>query len=164
MGEDRIAEARRRFLRAVVINHVLIPAALELVISAYRLAMGEEPPWEKEGAHWDFLVEILLGQFGRVFMIGAFAKTTLNAVFKRQGPRGGELLPSEGILGMAAKAGFMVHDCATCDVDRLQKDLEGIARGAAATRTTYNIVRRFRGDSDEDRKAEKAAKRAAMGK
>ena len=164
MGEKRIAEARGRFLRAVVINHVLIPAALELVISAYRLALGEEPPWEKEGAHWDFLVEILLGQFGRVFMLGAFAKTTLNAVFKRQAPRGGELLPSEGILGMAAKAGFMVHDFATCDVDRLQKDLEGIARGAAATRTTYNIVRRFRGDSDEDRKSEKAAKKAARGK
>lgn len=145
MGEERIAEARGRLLRSVVINHVLVPAALELVVSAYRLVMGEEPPWRREGAHWDFLVEVLMGQFGRVFLLGAFAQTTLNAVLKRESPRGGQLLPLEGFLDLGARIGFVARDFATCDVDNLRRDLARAIRGSAATRTAYGVYRRVSG-------------------
>lgn len=155
MGEDRIADARRRFMRAMVINHVLLPAAMELVVSAYKLAMGEEPPWEKEGAHWSYLVEVLMGQFSRVFFAGAFVQTTLNALFKRETPRAGQILPVEGVFGIAASAGITLHDVATLNVENLQKDLERAVKGLAPTRVPYNVYRRISGDSDADRKREK---------
>lgn len=158
MDEKKIAAARQRFWRAAVINHVLMPAAMNFVIAAYKAAMGEEPPWEKDGYHWSLLIDVLMGQFSRVFFLGAFAQTTLNAVFKRETPRAGQILPIEGALGMATTIGFTVHDMATLNYDNIQKDLERMLKSTAPTRIPFNLYRRITGDSDADRKAKKKAK------
>lgn len=154
MGEKKIAAARQRFWRAALINHILLPAALELVVSAYKLAMGEKPPWEKEGAHWDFLTEILLGQFSSVFFLGALTQTTLTALFKReQSSRG--ILPVEGAIGTVSSAAFLMHDLVAMDADNVRKDLERAIKSTAPTRIPYNVARRVLGDSDVDRKRKK---------
>lgn len=155
MGKERIAEARAKLRRAVVINHVIIPAAVNLVVAMYKAAMGEEPPWEKDGYHWSLLIDLLLGQFSRVFFIGAFAQTTLNALLKRETPRMGQILPIEGALGMVASGAFLLHDLATMDIDKVQKDLERAMKSTAPTRIPYNLGRRILGDSDQDRKRKK---------
>ncbi len=158
MGEKKIAAARQRFWRAAVINHVLMPAAMNFVIAAYKAAMGEEPPWEKDGYHWSLLIDVLMGQFSRVFFLGAFAQTTLNAIFKRETPRAGQILPIEGALGMVTTIGFTVHDMATLNYDNIQKDLERMLKSTAPTRIPFNVYRRITSDSDADRKAKKEAK------
>ena len=160
MGEERIAEARAKWRRALVINHVIIPAALNLVIAMYKAALGEEPPWKKDGYHWSLLIDVLLGQFSRVFFLGAFAQTTLAALLKRESPRFGQVLPIEGAMGMAASGAFLVHDLATMSVDKVQKDIERMIKSTAPTRLPYNIYRRITGDSDVDRRRkEQASKR-----
>ena len=156
-GEEKIAAARAKFRRALVINHVIIPAALNLVIAMYKAALGEEPPWEKDGYHWTLLIDMLLGQFSRVFFLGAFAQTTLAALLKRETPRMGQMLPIEGAMGMAASGAFLIHDLATMNVDKVQKDLERAIKSTAPTRLPYNIYRRITGDSDQDRKRQKEA-------
>ncbi len=151
MGEGKVAAARRRFWRAALINHVILPAAMELVVSAYRLAMGEEPPWEREGAHWDFLVEVLLGQFSSVFFLGALTQTTLTALFRRERSLRG-VLPVEGAIGTASSAAFLMHDLVAMDAAAVRRDLERAIRSTAPTRVPYDLARRVLGDSDADRK------------
>ena len=130
---------------------VCLPAALNLVTAMFKAAMGDEPPWEKDGWHWTLLVEVLLGQFSRVFFVGAFAQTALEALFKRE-TRPRTLLPVEGVIGMGASALITMHDLATLNVDNLRKDLERAIKSTAPTRIPYNLYRRITGDSDSDRK------------
>lgn len=160
MDEKRIASARQRFIRAAIINHVCLPVALNLVTAMFKAAMGDEPPWEKDGWHWTLLTELLLGQFSRIFFLGAFAQTTLTALFTRQTPRAGKLLPVEGVLGMGASAAITVHDLATLNIENLGKDLERAMKATAPTRIPYNLYRRLTGDSDRDRKRKKEAEKA----
>ena len=151
----KIAAARQRFWRAAMINHVLLPAALNLVVACYKAALGEEPPWEKDGWHWTLLIDLILGQFSRVFFLGAMSTTTLNALFKREAPRMGSMLPVEGAARMTGNAAFLLRDLAVMDLDHMQKDFERILKSAAPTRVPYNIYRRLTGDSDQDRKEKK---------
>ena len=91
---------------------------------------------------------------------GCFAQTTLTALFTRQTPRAGKLLPVEGVLGMGASAAITVHDLATLNTENLGKDLERAMKATAPTRIPYNLYRRLTGDSDRDRKRkEQSSKR-----
>ena len=155
MGEKKIAAARQKLVRAVVINHLLLPAALNFVTAMFKLAMGDEPPWEKDGYHWSILTDILMGQFSRVFFIGAFSQTALKALFMREYPRGSQMLPVEGALGMAASVCITAHDVATLNAENIRKDLERLLKATAPTRIPYGIYRRLVGDSDVDRKKAK---------
>ncbi len=160
-GKRKIAAARQKLVRAAVINHLLLPAALNFVTAVYKKLMGDEPPWEQDGYHWTLLTEVLLGQFERVFFVGAFAQTSLKALFAREYPRGSKILPVEGALGMAASLCFTAHDVAALDAEKVRKDLERLLKSTAPTRIPFNLYRRIVGDSDVDRKAakEKAKKR-----
>ena len=155
MGEKKIAAARQKLVRAVVINHLLLPAALNFVTAMFKLAMGDEPPWEKDGYHWSILTDVLMGQFSRVFFIGAFSQTALKALFMREYPRTSQMLPVEGALGMAASVCITAHDVATLNAENIRKDLERLLKATAPTRIPYGIYRRLVGDSDVDRKKAK---------
>lgn len=158
MGEKKIAAARQKLVRAVVINHLLLPAALNFVTAMFKLAMGDEPPWEKDGYHWSILTDVLMGQFSRVFFIGAFSQTALKALFMREYPRTSQMLPVEGALGMAASVCITAHDVATLNAENIRKDLERLLKATAPTRIPYGIYRRLVGDSDVDRnKAKKGS-------
>ena len=154
-GEKKIAAARQKLVRAAVINHLLIPAALHFVTAVYKKLMGDEPPWEKDGYHWTLLTEVLMGQFQRVFFIGSLAETSLKALFAREYPRAGQILPVEGAFGMAASLCFTAHDVATLNAEKIRGDFERLLKATAPTRIPYNIYRRIVGDSDVDRKEAK---------
>ena len=159
MGDAKIAVARQRFVRAAIINHILLPAALTLVTNMFKAAMGDEPPWEKDGWHWTLLIDLLLGQYARVFFLGLFVQSTLEALFMRKTqPR--QLLPVEGAIGMGMSAAITLHDLATLNVENLGKDLERAMKATAPTRIPYNLYRRLTGDSDRDRKRKKEAEKA----
>lgn len=152
MGEKKIAAAREKLLRAVVINHLLIPAALNFVTALFKAAVGDEPPWEKEGWHWTLLTEILMGQFSRVFFLGVFAQTSLKALFNRETPRMSQILPVEGAVALGASVAITAHDFLTLNPENLQKDFERLMKSTAPTRIPYKIYKRMTGDSDVDRK------------
>lgn len=154
-GKKKIAAARQKLVRAAVINHLLIPAALHFVTAVYKKLMGDEPPWEKDGYHWTLLTEVLMGQFQRVFFIGSLAETSLKAIFAREYPRGSQILPVEGALGMAASLCITAHDVAAMDAEKIRKDFERLLKATAPTRIPYNLYRRIVGDSDVDRKEAK---------
>lgn len=152
MGEKKIAAAREKLLRAVVINHLLIPAALNFVTALFKAAVGDEPPWEKEGWHWTLLTEILMGQFSRVFFLGIFAQTSLKALFNREMPRMTQVLPVEGAIALGGSIAITAHDFLTLNPENLQKDFERLMKSTAPTRIPYKIYKRMTGDSDVDRK------------
>ena len=123
--------------------------------AVYKKLMGDEPPWEKDGYHWTLLTEVLMGQFQRVFFIGSLAETSLKALFAREYPRAGQILPVEGAFGMAASLCFTAHDVATLNAEKIRGDFERLLKATAPTRIPYNIYRRIVGDSDVDRKEAK---------
>lgn len=143
MGEEKIAAAREKLLRAVVINHLLLPAAMNFVAAVFKAAVGAPPPWEEEGWHWTLLTEILLGQFSRIFFVGVFSQTALTALFKRETPRAGQMLPVEGSLGMVTSVMFTAHDVATLNSENLQKDLRRILKSTAPTRLGLNVYENY---------------------
>ena len=156
---ERIAEARAKLVRAAFINHVLLPAAMELVISVFKAIIGDEPKWEKDDYACDLLRDVLLGQASRIFYVGVLASSMIDALFKRKLPRGGQLIPSEGAITVLSNVAITAHDIVMLDGDKIQKDLERIMKSLAPTRIPYNIYRRLTGDSDADRKRKEAAKR-----
>lgn len=143
MGEEKIAKAREKLLRAVVINHLLLPAAMNFVAAVFKAAVGAPPPWEEEGWHWSLLTEILLGQFSRVFFVGVFSQTALNAFFSRKAPRMGQMLPVEGSLGMATSVAFTAHDLVTLNPENLQKDLRRLLKSSAPTRIGLQVYENY---------------------
>ena len=153
---ERIAEARAKLIRAVFINHVLMPAAMELVIAVFRAIMGDEPRWEKDGYAWDLLRDVLLGQASRIFYVGVLASSVMDALFKRQLPRGSQLIPSEGAITIMANVAVTAHDVMAMDGEKVRKDLERMVKSLAPTRIPYNLYRRVTGDSDVDRKRAKS--------
>ena len=158
MGEKKIAAARQRFVRAFFINHVLLPAGMNLVTAMFKYVIGDEPPWEKDGYHLSLLRDVILGQFASVFFIGTLGKTSFDAFFSREYARASQLLPIEGAFGMVSSGLITAHDLLTLNFENVQKDLERLLNSTAPTRIPYKIYRRLTGDADVDRKRKKESK------
>ena len=157
--EKRYSEAKGKLVRAVVINHVLLPAALHAVTNLYRLAMGYEPEWEKEGWHWTMLRDITLGQFSRVFFIGAISTVTTDVLITGKPVRDiPALIPAEGVVKLFGNITVTARDVATLNYDRVKKDLDRLMKSTSITRTPYDIIRRLTGNSDVDRKKKEKSK------
>lgn len=89
------------------------------------------------------LVAVLMGQFSRIFIAGAFTEATLKAFFMRQMPRGGELIPAEGVIRFGARATLPIRDLVTWDMDNMQKDLRNMARNMAVTRLPLSLYENY---------------------
>ncbi|MBR4415540.1 MAG: hypothetical protein IKS67_02135 [Victivallales bacterium] len=171
--EKRYDKATGRLIRAFVINHFLLPAALHTVTNLYRLAMGQDPEWEQEGWHFTMFRDIMLGQASRIFFLGTLTSTLFEAMSTgKVSFRGAHLLPIEGTVEMVGRIGKTAHDIAVgtwhgitakdfakgFDYEKVQKDLHGLLRSTSITRTPYDIIRRATGHSDVDEKRRKESK------
>jgi hypothetical protein len=134
-----IREAGNKAIRAMVINHVIVPAAMAAVTGLYKTLMGDDPDWQKDGWWRTLLIAALMGQFSRVFFIGAMAEETLRALFMRQRPRMGQLIPAEGIVRFSGNLAFAVRDMALWDTEKFKGDLGNMLQSSAVTRMPYKI-------------------------
>ena len=165
--EERYTEAKGKLIRAAVINHVLLPAALHAVTSLYRLAMGYDPEWEQEGWHWTLLRDITLGQFSRVFFIGAISSVTTDALITGKPIRDvPALIPAEGVVKLFGNITVTARDVATLNYDRIQKDFDRLLKSTSITRTPYDIARLVTGKAyaEREERREKRRKKEAQKK
>lgn len=151
--EKNFADAKAKLVRAAVINHVLLPAALHAVTNIYKLAMGYDPEWEQDGWHQTLLRDLLLGQFSRVFYIGTMAETTFDALFAGKRPTFLTLLPAEGAITQVANIAFTARDVFMgMDPDKMRKDIDRLLKSTSVTRTPYDLIWRATGRDMNQRK------------
>ena len=165
--EKRYTEAKGKLIRAAVINHVFLPAALHAVTSLYRLAMGYDPEWEQEGWHWTLLRDITLGQFSRVFFIGAISSVTADALITGKPIRDiPALIPAEGVVKLFGNIAVTARDVATLNYDRMQKDIDRLLKSTSITRTPYDAIRLLSGKAyaEREERREKRRQKEAKGK
>ena len=158
--EKRYTEAKGKLVRAAVINHVLLPAALHAVTSLYRLAMGYDPEWEQEGWHWSLLRDITLGQFSRVFFIGAISSVTADALITGKPIRDiPALIPAEGVVKLFGNITVTARDVAMLNYERMQKDFDRLLKSTSITRTPYDVIRLATGKAYADREERREKRR-----
>ena len=158
--EKRYSEAKGKLVRAAVINHVLLPAALHAVTNLYRYAMGYDPEWDQEGWHWTMLRDITLGQFSRVFFIGAISSVTWDTLITAKPMREvPALIPAEGVVKLAGNLGVTARDIAKLDYEKVQKDLDRLLKSTSITRTPYDVLRLATGKAYAEREERREKRR-----
>ena len=165
--EKRYSEAKGKLIRAAVVNHVLLPAALHAVTNLYRYAMGYDPEWEQEGWHWTMLRDIVLGQFSRVFFIGAISSVTWDTLITGKPMRDiPALIPAEGVVKLFGNVAVTARDVAKLDYEKVRKDLDRLLKSTSITRTPYDILRLATGTAyaEREERREKRRQKEAMQK
>ena len=179
--EKRYTEAKGKFIRAFVINHVMLPAALHAVTSLYRLAMGYDPEWEQEGWHWTLLRDIFFGQASRITFLGTLGTTLWDAAFTgKVSFSQTDLLPIEGLVRTTGQMGKTARDIVVetwrgitardfaqgFDYEKVQKDLHRMLRSTSITRTPYDVLRLATGKAyaEREERREKRRKKEAQKK
>jgi hypothetical protein len=76
-------------------------------------------------------------------------ETGARALVKREYPRGGELIPLEGTLGITAGAFITAHDILNWDDERLKKDLVRMLKSVAPTRLPAKLWENYFGGGEE---------------
>ena len=133
-------------MRALFINHVLVPAIMTSISNLYTLATGDEPDWEKDGFWQHLLIAAIMGQFGRIFFAGALAEQTLRVLFLRKPPYMGQLVPAEGVIRFAGNLAYPVRDIVTWDTEHMQGDIMRMLKSVALTRLPVKIYEAAAGD------------------
>ena len=83
VGNWESAEARRRFgryVRAFIVNHFTVPLLMEVMTRAFSALLGYPPP-ELEDELKSIAMLVLLGQFGRLAIVGTAFDIGLNQIF-----------------------------------------------------------------------------------
>ena len=172
--EKRYSEAKGKLIRAAVVNHVLLPAALHAATDLFRLIMGQDPEWDQEGWHFTLLRDVLLGQASRIFFLGTFTSTLYDGLVNGKFSFGGtDLLPIEGQVRMAGQIGKTAHDITAgvwhgitakdfakgFDYEKVQKDLHRLLRSTSITRTPYDLIRLATGTAYAEREERREKRR-----
>lgn len=127
-------KTRQALLRAVVINHVIMPFFMGLVTKVWNAILGDEPPDEDEmpdeikAALW----EMTLGPIGRVAVIGAWAQAGYDAMVRRKVAHWSRLLPAENVFRLTGTLGVAAHDIATMRTEDLHEDMLRAIRDTSA--------------------------------
>jgi hypothetical protein len=144
--EQSIREARNKFMRALFINHVIVPGIMAGISGLYKAATGDEPDWKKEGYWQTLLIAAIMGQFGRIFFAGALAEQTLRVLFLRKPPYMGQLVPAEGVIRFGGNLAYPVRDIVTWDTEHMQADIMRLLKSIALTRLPVKIYEAAAGD------------------
>ena len=108
--------AKGRLLRAVVINHLLIPAYTELVMIAWKAFMGEEPLPEDpdEWPEWlkDLIWACAFGPAAPLYMYYQIAKSAYDRLTGKRGRwQSSGAIPAEGIIRVIENGARLIFDC-----------------------------------------------------
>ena len=124
-------ELKKRFVRTVAINHIIIPALLNLATVLAGLPLGAIP--DKDELIDGIILSTVLGQFGCLFIAEAVAeeagKALLNGkkdVFSQRG------LPVSGIAEAFSAVGITLHDVLTLNTEDIQSDIIELIKASGA--------------------------------
>ena len=108
--------AKGRFLRAAIINHVLIPGYVELVMIAWRALMGEEPIPDDPDKLPQYLKDLIwscaFGPAAPLYMYAQMGRSMYDKVtgYKQQYHSINSGIPAEGIIRVGGGIGTLIVD------------------------------------------------------
>lgn len=138
-GTDHQAEAYRHLGRVLVINHILTPGLLRVAAIVGGLPLGQIP--NRDDLFWDFIIQMLMGQYGCIFLAGQIGEGTLRALTTGKFDYRSQGLPVEGIADLFQKLGVTGFDLVTWRYEELLDDLLGVMKSTGApTRHISNSI------------------------
>ena len=138
-GTDHQAEAYRHLGRVLVINHILTPGLLRVAAIVGGLPLGQIP--NRDDLYWDFIIQMLMGQYGCIFLAGQIGEGTLRALTTGKFDYRSQGLPVEGIADLFQKLGVTGFDLVTWRYEELLDDLLGVMKSTGApTRHISNAI------------------------
>ena len=138
-GTDHQAEAYRHLGRVLVINHILTPGLLRVAAIVGGLPLGQIP--NRDDLYWDFIIQMLMGQYGCIFLAGQIGEGTLRALTTGKFDYRSQGLPVEGIADLFQKLGVTGFDLVTWRHEELLDDLLGVMKSTGApTRHISNAI------------------------
>ena len=106
--------AKAALARALIINHVLVPALLLGIQSGFNAMLGKEPEDKDDWQWWaELITSGIVGQWGALFLVGNMGETgiqTLLGVKSKLGQSAG--LPVQSAVGVIEQAAKVGHDVA----------------------------------------------------
>ncbi|HRT06299.1 MAG TPA: hypothetical protein P5204_11440, partial [Kiritimatiellia bacterium] len=129
--------AKGRLARAILINHFIVPALLDLMSAGFYWLLGRPPEDEdkelwrriRDRVAWNFLI----GPFSRMLIVGAVVDSGYKAMFEGKLFFGSNMIPAESTvrtISYLLRAG--TYDVATQDTEQLRDDLLKAIEGASA--------------------------------
>ena len=116
--------SRSRLARALIINHVLVPAILLSIEGFFNALLGRQPE-DDRWRHW--LVASILGQFSALFIIGSLGERGLITLLGGKYPYWKtDELPLAGIKRPFQSAFDLIRHTALYGADALTGDFSGV--------------------------------------
>lgn len=168
---DDAARWRKRFVNQFVCNHVLMPAAMYAIATVFNAALGGDPP-DKEEVYGDLVMQMVVGPWSRIFLLGAVADTTGEWAARLLGGKPnvysrGDLAATQHLHKAMSNAGRLLYDTMDMDWGSCRDDfVKMLSSYNAPFRYTTTIVQNATGyDPAQARRARKReiAKREAAG-
>ena len=133
---------------AVVVNHVVMPVLFQVATSVFNLALGKDPPDEKDALELAFAM--LVGPFARLVFFGGMAKAVWNAAWS-QGLYGrSDVVPSMLTSSEQNVKDILVNipaDLFRGDMDEALADIDKfLKRNVAPYRHARQAVENWSGD------------------
>ena len=119
---------KRRLARALIINHVLVPAAIQAIRMGAEMLMGappdddpnKMPDWVKQLA-----VAMVMGQTAPLYLIYAVGENVAQKIVGYKPPyHSGSSIPAEGIIRVADNVGRLAVSLGKATVNLVGADLE----------------------------------------
>lgn len=122
--------AKGKLARAIIINHMLVPAIMQGLTSGFARMLGDEPDDE----FWDkLLIAMLIGPASRILFLGAMSESAIRALIHgRRDYFGQRLIPAENIVRWSEIGALTAHHLATADWEAIQKDLLDMIQATGA--------------------------------
>lgn len=141
--------ARARFIRSLVVNHVIMPASLYAVSYAFsRILLGRPPEDDEEKKIvTELAFAMLAGPFARLFVWGAVGESVWRGMFG-QSMWGSQMIPAERLLNTARKAGVTVSEIANLEFDQAWETFLDILSDVSAP--TRHIMEGYKNRVGED--------------
>ena len=115
-----------RFGRAFLVNHVIVPAMLDLMTVGFARLLGEPPDEDEE--LWRRVADrmawnLFIGPISRLLIVGAVADGMYDAAFHGKLMSIGGMLPAESTIRALDRIARTPYDLATQDTEALHNDL-----------------------------------------
>lgn len=116
---------RARFVNQIVCNHVIMPAAMYAAELLVKAALGNEPP-DKDEVMGRIVAQMLLGSWGKVFLLGMILDKSTTVTSVGVGKMTGlyNYKPSIYTSSSGAPAGIQLVEQAIDDLGRIGSDFD----------------------------------------
>lgn len=125
--------AKERLVRAVLLNHVIIPGIMSTIAWAFNsLLLGDEPPEDRDTILEVVAQNLMFEPLSRILIVGSVMEALGNSILKGKLPGFSNDVPASRLARTVGYAGRSVHDLFTMDVEQFQADILELAKQASA--------------------------------